>query len=334
MSDHPLALPLLPEPNPTVLLAEDDPVTRMLLTRQLKRAGYEVEAVTDGATALQKFRQQFYPFLLTDWEMPEMDGISLCKAIRAMPCDGYVYTLLLTARDSKEHIIAGLEAGADDYLTKPIHEAELVARLNTGRRILNLEQSLRSASQENRRLSITDALTGAFNRRYLMEQLPREVERCRRYGHALSVVLCDIDHFKRVNDSGGHSVGDTVLKLFVERIRSLTRGRSDWIARYGGEEFVIVLPETPYEGGLTAADKIRAAIAATPLPTPGGDLPITASFGVAAISGEDGAEQVMSDQLIRRADECLYEAKQKGRNRVVGAGLPDQAISRSCVLTS
>jgi len=259
-----------------------------------------------------------------------MDGISLCKAVRAMPFDGYVYTLLLTARDSKEHIIAGLEAGADDYLTKPIHEAELVARLNTGRRILNLEQSLRAASQENRRLSITDALTSAFNRRHLMEQLPREVDRCRRYGHELSVLLCDIDHFKRVNDSFGHSVGDTVLKLFVERIRSLTRGTTDWIARFGGEEFVIVLPETPYQGGLAAAEKICAAIAATP----SGDLAITASFGVAAINLEDGVERVLADHLMRRADECLYDAKQAGRNRVVGAQLPDQAMWRSCALTS
>jgi two-component system cell cycle response regulator len=334
VNDKPIAMPPAHDSSPTVLLAEDDPVTRMLLTRQLKKAGYEVEAVADGAAALQKFKQQFYPFLLTDWEMPEMDGVSLCKAVRAMTFEGYVYTLLLTARDSKEHIIAGLEAGADDYLTKPIHEAELVARLNTGRRILNLEQSLRAASQENRRLSITDALTGAFNRRYLMEQLPREVDRCRRYGHALSVVLCDIDHFKRVNDSFGHSVGDAVLTLFVERIRSLTREGVDWIARYGGEEFVIVLPETPYAGGMMAAEKLRAAIAASTLPTTCGDLSITASFGVAAINPENGFQQASADRLIRGADEFLYEAKQRGRNRVAGAQLSDQAMLRSCALTS
>jgi two-component system, cell cycle response regulator len=334
VNDDPMAIPLISDANPTVLLAEDDPVTRMLLTRQLKKAGYEVEAVTDGATALQRFRQKFYPFLLTDWEMPEMDGVSLCKAVRAMPFDGYVYTLLLTARDSKEHIIAGLEAGADDYLTKPIHEAELVARLNTGRRILHLEQSLRAASQENRWLSITDALTGAYNRRRLMEQLPREVERCRRYQHSLSVVLCDIDHFKRVNDSFGHSVGDAVLKLFVDRIRSLTRDTSDWVARYGGEEFVIVLPETPYQGGLVAAEKIRAAIAASPLSTSAGDLSITASFGVASIDRDDSWLEVTSDRLMRCADECLYDAKQNGRNRVCGVRVADQATLRSCVLTS
>jgi len=334
VNNHPIAATLIGEASPTVLLAEDDPVTRMLLTRQLKKAGFEVEAVSDGASALQRFRQKYYPFLLTDWEMPEMDGIALCKAVREMLFEGYVYTLLLTARDSKEHIIAGLEAGADDYLTKPIHEAELVARLNTGRRILRLEQSLRAASQENRWLSITDALTGAYNRRHLMEQLPREVERCRRYRHPLAVVLCDIDHFKRVNDSFGHGVGDAVLQLFVERIRFLTRGTSDWVARYGGEEFVIVLPETPLQGGLTAAEKIRAAFAAAPLSTPGGDLSITASFGVAAIDCEDSSLEISPDRLMRCADECLYDAKQKGRNRVFGVRVADQATLRSCVPTS
>ena len=146
--------------------------------------------------ALDRMTKRYYPMLVTDWEMPEMDGVSLCKAVRNLQLDGYVYALLLTARDAKEHIIAGLEAGADDYLIKPVHEPELIARLNAGRRILNLEHSLRVANQRNRILSITDALTGTYNRRYLMEQLPRELERCRRYAYPLSVLMCDIDYFK------------------------------------------------------------------------------------------------------------------------------------------
>ncbi len=155
------------EASPAILLAEDDPVTRMLMTRFLKNAGYEVDAVANGSEALDKMTKRYYPMLVTDWEMPEMDGIALCNAVRNMQLDGYVYALLLTARDAKEHIIAGLEAGADDYLVKPVHEAELIARLNAGRRILALEHSLRVANQRNRILSITDALTGAYNRRYL-----------------------------------------------------------------------------------------------------------------------------------------------------------------------
>ena len=238
---------------PAILLAEDDPVTRMLMTRFLKKAGYHVDAVSDGAEALDKMLSTYYPILITDWEMPGMDGLSLCKAVRNMQLDGYVYVLLLTARDGKEHVIAGLEAGADDYLVKPVHEPELIARLNAGRRILNLEHSLRVANQRNRVLSITDALTGAYNRRYLMEQLPREVERCRRYAYPLSVIMCDIDHFKQINDDYGHAAGDDVLQQFVARIQKSIRNNSDWIARYGGEEFLLVLPETDFAGGMKVA---------------------------------------------------------------------------------
>src|ERR1700690_1429917 len=225
------------EPSTTILLPEDDPLTRMLMTRFLKKAGYAGYAVANGAQALDAMTLRYYPMLVTDWEMPEMDGIGLCNAVRNMQLDGYVYALLLTARDAKEHIIAGLEAGADDYLVKPVHEPELIARLNAGRRILALEHSLRVANQRNRILSITDALTGTFNRRYLMEQLPREFERCRRYGYPLSVLMCDLDHFKLVNDEKGHAAGDDVLQQFAARAQKSIRCNSDWIARYGGEEF-------------------------------------------------------------------------------------------------
>ncbi len=211
------------ENSTAILLAEDDPVTRMLMTRFLKKAGYEVVAVADGSQALERMTERYYPILVTDWEMPEMDGVELCKAVRSLQLDGYVYALLLTARDSKENIIAGLEAGADDYLVKPVHEPELVARLNAGRRILALEHSLRAANERNRVLSITDALTGAYNRRYLMEQLPRELERCRRYASPLSVLMCDIDHFKRMNDVQGHAAGDEVLVQFVARVQKSIR---------------------------------------------------------------------------------------------------------------
>src|ERR1700719_2572036 len=220
--------PITVEASPAILLAEDDPVTRMLMTRFLKNAGYEVDAVANGSEALDKMTKRYYPMLVTDWEMPQMDGIALCKAVRNIQLDGYVYALLLTARDAKEHIIAGLEAGADDYLIKPVHEAELIARLNAGRRILNLEHSLRVANQRNRILSITDALTGAYNRRYLMEQLPRELERCRRYAYPLSVLMCDIDHFKAINDARGHAAGDEVLQQFAARAPPWSRRASGW----------------------------------------------------------------------------------------------------------
>jgi diguanylate cyclase (GGDEF)-like protein len=306
------------EPTATILLAEDDPVTRMLMTRFLKKAGYEVDAVANGSEALDRMTKRYYPMLVTDWEMPEMDGVALCKAVRNMQLDGYVYALLLTARDAKEHIITGLEAGADDYLVKPVHEAELIARLNAGRRILNLEHSLRVANQRNRILSITDALTGSYNRRYLMEQLPRELERCRRYGYPLSVIMSDVDHFKDINDARGHAAGDEVLQQFAARAQKSIRSNSDWVSRYGGEEFLIVLPETSHEGAMAVAEKIRTLIASTPFTTRAGDSVVTASFGVASTgpSGPDIALKV--DALIRIADECLYRSKQGGRNRTSG----------------
>ena len=288
------------------------------MTRFLKKAGYEVDAVANGSQALDAMTLRYYPMLVTDWEMPEMDGVALCKAVRNMQLDGYVYVLLLTARDSKEHIITGLEAGADDYLVKPVHEPELIARLNAGRRILNLEHSLRVANQRNRILSITDALTGSYNRRYLMEQLPRELERCRRYAYPLSVLMCDIDHFKQINDERGHSAGDDVLQQFTARAQKSIRSNSDWAARYGGEEFIIVLPETPYEGAMAVAEKIRTMIAATPFATRTGDAWVTASFGVVS-TGPNGPDLSLKvDSLIKAADECLYRGKQEGRNRTIG----------------
>jgi two-component system, cell cycle response regulator len=314
--------PITVDPSPRILLAEDDPVTRMLMTRFLKKAGYEVDSVANGSEALDKMMQRYYPMLVTDWEMPEMDGIALCKAVRNMQLDGYVYALLLTARDTKEHIIAGLEAGADDYLIKPVHEAELIARLNAGRRILNLEQSLRVANERNRILSITDALTGAYNRRYLMDQLPRELERCRRYAYPLSVLMCDIDHFKQINDSRGHAAGDEVLQQFAARTQKSIRTNSDWVARHGGEEFLIVLPETAHEGAVTVAEKIRNLISATPFTTRSGDAVVTASFGVASTGPHGPDISLTVDALMRCADECLYRSKQAGRDRTTAREMP------------
>jgi two-component system, cell cycle response regulator len=308
---------------PAILLAEDDPVTRMLMTRFLKKAGYEVDAVSDGAEAFDKMMKRYYPILVSDWEMPGMDGVTLCKAVRNMQLDGYVYALLLTARDAKEHIIAGLEAGADDYLVKPVHEPELIARLNTGRRILALEHSLRVANQRNRVLSITDDLTGAYNRRYLMEQLPREVERCRRYAYPLTVIMCDIDHFKRVNDDQGHSAGDDVLQQFMVRVQQSIRSNSDWIARYGGEEFLLVLPETEYASGILVAEKVRSIVRSEPFSTRAGEIPVTASFGVAA-TGPDGPDLTLRvEGLIKAADQCLYRSKQEGRDRTTSVQIPN-----------
>jgi PleD family two-component response regulator len=222
-----------------ILLAEDNPISRKMLEKILVQEGFSVTCVENGKEALAKFEQDFYPIVLTDWLMPEMEGPELCEAIRNKNPKGYVYIVLLTAKDSLDDIIVGLEAGADDYLTKPANRSELIARLKNGLRILELEKSLKEANEEIRVLSITDPLTGIYNRGYLNERLPQEIKRSIRYKRALSLILCDLDHFKLVNDQYGHVAGDEVLKGFVNCVVASIREQIDWTARYGGEEFLI-----------------------------------------------------------------------------------------------
>lgn len=299
-----------------ILLAEDDPVSRKLLEKTLQKAGYEVVSAENGRRALALFDQRYFPIVLSDWMMPEMDGLALCKALRQKESEGYVFIILLTAKDSKDDIVQGLEAGADDYLTKPFIHAELFARLNTGRRILEQEIKLRAANEEIQVLSRTDPLTGCFNRGYLMERLPEEIMRARRYRHPLSLVLCDIDHFKKVNDTYGHQFGDEVLKKFVMCIQSSIREGADWLARYGGEEFLIVLPETGIKGARAMAERLREAIQTLDVPVAGSKVSITASFGVAGFDPDTPSGCAEANLMINKADKLLYQAKQGGRNRV------------------
>jgi two-component system, cell cycle response regulator len=316
----PKPAPIPPEAAPEarrVLLAEDDPVARMLTARLLRKAGYEVVAVADGGAALTALRASFFPVVLTDWEMPVLDGLGVVAAVRGGDWPGYIFTILLTGRDSHESVVAGLEAGADDYLTKPVDEAELLARMKTGWRIAELELRLRTAREEAVKLSLTDALTGVNNRRYLSDALPSEVTRARRFGRPLSIVMCDIDHFKRVNDNYGHPAGDAVLREFAAMLAENIRVDVDWVARFGGEEFVVVLPETDLGSAVQVAERLRAATAALEVRHEGQPLRVTSSFGVAAI-GAAWPEGSVAEQLLTQADQCLYLSKKLGRDRVTG----------------
>lgn len=286
------------------------------------KAGYEVASACEGREALALFNEGFYPIVFTDWMMPEMDGLQLCRAIREHVSKGYVFIFLLTARDSRDDMIAGLEAGADDYLTKPFDRAELFARLKTAVRILNLEKSLKEANEAIRILSITDTITGAHNRTYMDEHLPKELQRAARYGHPLSVIMIDIDHFKEVNDVHGHQAGDHVLKSFVRTIGQSIRSGVDWIARYGGEEFLLVLPETTFENAQILAERLRKEISDQVVCYRNEEIGITASFGVTGVlleRDETGLRPTISyESMIRFADKYLYLAKEEGRNRVRG----------------
>jgi two-component system cell cycle response regulator len=324
-----------------LLLVEDEPTQQMLMERLLSGVGYQVDVADNGQDALTMIKTGNYQLVLTDWEMPGMDGVTLCRLVRQANLPS-VYILLLTGHSAVAHAVEGLRAGANDFIRKPADEAELVARLEAGRRVVMLERSLRDANTQIERLSVTDPLLGIFNRRYLHERLPQEAARARRYGTSLSLVMADLDHFKSINDSYGHQAGDAVLQHSVSVARSALR-KSDWMARYGGEEFVIVLPETHLQGAYAVAERMRRLCAETPIVLPTGQVVVTASFGVASLDDTPSSSED-ADSLLREADKALYESKRTGRNKVTcqlrgasagannTAGLaqrPDPAVSAS-----
>lgn len=304
-----------------ILLVEDNPTSRKMLEKILVKEGFAVTVAENGKEALALFRERFFPIVLTDWLMPEMEGPDLCKAIRNEKSKGYVYIVLLTAKDSKNDTISGLESGVDDYLTKPVDHAELIARLKNGLRILDLEKSLKEANEEIRILSITDSLTGIYNRGYLSERLPQEIKRSIRYKRSLSLILCDIDHFKSVNDNFGHLAGDTILKGFVDCLTASIRDQIDWTARYGGEEFLLVLPETDFLGARHLAERLRVVVSDKCYTIDGKEIRITASFGVSGFSPDMHIKNLSVDDMLKHVDNYLYKAKNGGRNRVEGAHL-------------
>ena len=300
----------------SILIVEDSPTSREFLKMSLSRAGYTVTAAENGFAALSLMQRIYFPIVITDLMMPGMGGLELCRTVRNRVFHSYVYFIILTSKDSKEDIVAGLDAGADDYLTKPFHPAELIARLRTARRILELESSLRERIEEIRLLSVTDQLTKVYNIGYLNEQLLHEVKRSQRYHHSLSVIMCDIDNFKQVNDTYGHTSGDLVLKGFAQCLKESLRDGIDWVVRYGGEEFLIIMPQTDLQGAAVAAERLCRRVAELVFVVKEQEIRITASFGVASVNSSRGLCEISPTLLVEDADRCLYRAKHEGKNRV------------------
>lgn len=298
-----------------ILVVEDNHFLRHVLCTLLQDDGHAVTAMADGEAALKHLRQQPFPIVITDWLMPGMDGIDLCRAIRSLEQDGYTYIILLTAQESKDDLITGLEAGADEYLIKPINEAELRARLKIAQRILNLERSLKQSLEELKLLSVKDPLTELYNRRFLAERLAPELKRAARYGRNLSLIILDLDHFKGINDTHGHGAGDAVLKVCAGMLQEAIRLDLDWAVRLGGEEFLLILPETDHDGAVMLAERIRERIAATPLAVGEVEIPLTASLGVSTYP-HDRRGNLGAEVLLEAADRALYQAKKTGRNKV------------------
>ncbi len=309
-----------------ILVADDDPLSRTLLERTLVRAGYEVTAVDNGRSAADCLCCQDGPRLaLLDWVMPELDGPAVCREVRRKHEQPYVHMLLLTSKESKQDVVEGLESGADDYLIKPFDPEELKARLRTGLRILQLEDKLVEAREGLRFKATHDPLTGLFNRGVIVDLLGRELGRSHREGSSAVVLLADVDHFKSINDTRGHVVGDAVLTEVACRILRSVRSY-DYVGRYGGEEFLVVLNNCDVSLALSRAEHIRQAIANAPVPTAWGAIPVTMSLGVLATK-DWGFQSV--EEIIHEVDAALYQAKADGRNcvRLAGPQSPKPSVS-------
>ncbi len=296
-----------------VLIADDNADSSESLAILLRHWGFEPTEVHDGSSALAALQQPDAPPLaVVDWVMPGLNGIEICRELRKDSSKPYIYTILVTGRGNREQMLDGLKAGADDYLIKPIDPYEMHARLTTARRIVELQEQLLTTQRLLREQATRDSLTGLWNRGMILEILQRELPRSKREGHAVSVIMADIDHFKGINDTHGHLVGDQVLRQVAQRLLAVLRPY-DTVGRYGGEEFLVVLPGCGAEIALSLAERLRRCIEAESIRGEGMLLrSVTVSLGVAVWNGEASGLE-----LLRLADAALYRAKNEGRNRAV-----------------
>ena len=295
-----------------ILIADDDPVSCRLLDRLLHKWGYDVIAVHGGTEAWEVLQANDAPrVVLLDWMMPGLDGLEICRRIRARSAQAYVYIMLLTANDKIGNLVEGLESGADDYLTKPFHPQELRARLRVGLRMLELESGLVEARENLRFKASHDALTSIWNRGAIIELLERELARARRDGSSVGILLADIDHFKRINDTCGHLVGDEVLRAVTGRLKGEVRAY-DGVGRYGGEEFLILLPGCDHAKLAAKAEQLVKIVERSSIETSTGSVPVTISIG--GIASADCPHAELNSYLCA-ADTALYRAKVSGRNR-------------------
>jgi diguanylate cyclase (GGDEF)-like protein len=297
----------------TALLAFEDSVLQQHVERRILPDVFEVEFAEPNLEALERLAAGFRPVVFTD-------SLELIRKVRARSAKRAPFLIYVAELDEEQEREAGLTAGADECVGRRA-EREIDARISAARRIAELEAVLRITLEENRKLSATDDLTQTASRRFFGKHFPREVERATRYERALSVILCDIDHFKKINETLGHAGGDQVLRHFGARLGESLRAGIDWVARIGGEEFAVVLPETGYDAALAVARKLRDSISHTPFEADGRKLKVTASFGLCALERVPAAVPRLAQRMLRLADAALYRSKHDGRNRVTATNL-------------
>ncbi|MDD3473257.1 MAG: diguanylate cyclase [Syntrophaceae bacterium] len=301
-----------------ILIAEDDRVTRRFLEANLKNWGHDIVACEDGTQAWEELNKPDAPKLVVlDWVMTGMDGPTLCKKIRKMETKPYTYIILLTAKSSKQDIIDGLEAGSDDYITKPFDPQELRVRIRAATRIIQLQQDLVEALKASEFQATHDALTGLWNRHAIIAILGREVARSTRESKPLTVIMADIDHFKKINDMYGHLVGDAALRETASRLRSSIR-QYDSVGRYGCEEFLIIFPNCDQACAQSSGKRLRSVFEQNKVISTEATFSMTLSLGAVVVA--PGSNHLLDD-IIGTADEALYKAKGNGRNRIEFAEL-------------
>lgn len=296
-----------------ILIAEDDPVSRRLLEAKLVKWGYRVLVTGNGDEAWDVLQGEAPPQVaILDWMMPHIDGIELCKRVRASGREPYIYIILLTALQQEQDMVTGMDAGADDYITKPFKSNELAVRLRAGWRIVELQNQLIRAREAYREMATHDLLTGLWNHEEIVCILTRELNAVERPDQWVSVIMADIDHFKKVNDSYGHLAGDQILRTTSRKLQSLVSS-SDSVGRYGGEEFLIILPGCDRDSAAATAKTLCRTIGNAAIHISAEMVPITISLGVATARSRG---RCTATDLIGAADSALYRAKAEGRNRV------------------
>ena len=317
-----------------ILAVDDDPMSLKLLERTLRKAGHQVTCARDGREALQIALETNPQAVLADWMMPELDGLDLCRALRRIESGQDMYFLLLTGRDDEDRVVEAFDAGVDDYVAKPFNPRILMARLKGGQRVIELKAKveadrltmteqvaeLGALTRKLRTAALTDALTELPNRRYIMKRLEQEWDSSNRTGRPLSVIMIDIDHFKKVNDVHGHDVGDVVLKETANVLRGATR-QGEEVARLGGEEFLVVCPNSSLVQARICAERIRLAVERNVIQSGSFNRNVTVSLGVA----ERKPGVANYEALFKAADEAVYVSKNNGRNQVRIAGEPAPA---------